>query len=406
MRTDLALFFLFVLVAIAVAAIRLAGVHFEPVTGALLFGAGIVCCAFLMGTAAELAQLDVSENLALVVVALLAVLPEYAVDLYFAYSAGSDPSYATYALANMTGANRLLIGFGWPFLVFVWWLRARKREIVLEPAHGGAVVYLGLATIYCFVIPLKGSLSLLDTVILCTLFGFYLRYASKQGSGEIELVGPAEVIARLPVPRRRLATIGIFVLAGGGIFASSEPFAENLLACGSLIGIDRYYLVQWLAPLASESPEFVVAALLVWKRRPGAGFGTLLSSKLNQWTLLVGAIPVAYGIALLVAGKPLAAMPIDSRQFSELVLTGAQSFFAVCVLLNRNFQASEALSVLVLFAAQLVTSITLEQLQVADLEHWLHVEKMGFSALYGLLGIGYLIGYRRHLPPLARSVWR
>ena len=76
------------------------------------------------------------------------------------------------------------------------------------------------------------------------------------------------------------------------------------------------------------------------------------------------------------------------------------------MLLNRNFQASEALSVLVLFAAQLVTSITLEQLQVADLEHWLHVEKMGFSALYGLLGIGYLIGYRRHLPPLARSVWR
>jgi hypothetical protein len=37
------------------------------------------------------------------------VLPEYAVDFYYAYAAGQDPSsnYVHYAAANMTGANRL-----------------------------------------------------------------------------------------------------------------------------------------------------------------------------------------------------------------------------------------------------------------------------------------------------------
>jgi hypothetical protein len=41
------------------------------------------------------------------------VLPEYAVDLYFASMAAKNPSYAQYAAANMTGSNRLLIGVGW-----------------------------------------------------------------------------------------------------------------------------------------------------------------------------------------------------------------------------------------------------------------------------------------------------
>src|SRR6185437_8223383 len=48
------------------------------------------------------------------VVAVIAVLPEYAVDLYFSYTAGHNPDYVQYAAANMTGSNRLLLGLGWP----------------------------------------------------------------------------------------------------------------------------------------------------------------------------------------------------------------------------------------------------------------------------------------------------
>ena len=41
--------------------------------------------------------------LAIALLAVIAVLPEYAVDLYFSYTAGHDPDYVQYAAANMTG---------------------------------------------------------------------------------------------------------------------------------------------------------------------------------------------------------------------------------------------------------------------------------------------------------------
>src|ERR1700733_1415464 len=80
----------------------------------LLFGLAIVGAAFAISWAAEAAERDIPRALALTVVALLAVLPEYAVDIVFAYKAGHDPSFAPFAVANMTGSNRLLLGFGWP----------------------------------------------------------------------------------------------------------------------------------------------------------------------------------------------------------------------------------------------------------------------------------------------------
>src|SRR3954467_4104771 len=102
--------------------------HLSHGIGALLFGAAIVGAAFLLSWAAEVAQLDISAGLAIALLALIAVLPEYAVDFVFASQGGNSvqaygpscppvgggtESPCSLALANMTGANRLLIGIGW-----------------------------------------------------------------------------------------------------------------------------------------------------------------------------------------------------------------------------------------------------------------------------------------------------
>ena len=72
--------------------------------------------------------MDISGSLAIAILALIAVLPEYAVDLYFSYTGGGDPSYTQFAAANMTGSNRLLIGIGWPLVAFVaFWAMRRRR---------------------------------------------------------------------------------------------------------------------------------------------------------------------------------------------------------------------------------------------------------------------------------------
>src|SRR5262245_48245059 len=86
---------------------------------AAAYGLAIVGAAFLLSWAAEVVQLDFSQGLALALLALIAILPEYVVDASFAWLAAEDPAYAGYAVANMTGANRLLIGLAWPLVVFL-----------------------------------------------------------------------------------------------------------------------------------------------------------------------------------------------------------------------------------------------------------------------------------------------
>jgi cation:H+ antiporter len=105
-----------------------------------------------------------------------------------------------------------------------------------------------------------------------------------------------------------------------------------------------------LAPLASESPEFIVAILFALRANPGASIGTLISSKINQWTLLIGMLPVVYALSL----GEVSPMYMDERQVEELLLTAAQSVFAVAVLSDLSFGVGEALLLFVLFATQLL----------------------------------------------------
>jgi cation:H+ antiporter len=114
-------------------AARLDLIHVPLVVETTLFGAAILGAAFLLSWAAEVAQLDISQTLAIAVLALIAVLPEYAVDLFLAYRAGQgDEAKRHLAVANMTGANRLLIGVGWAAVVLIptsgssWWPRCGR----------------------------------------------------------------------------------------------------------------------------------------------------------------------------------------------------------------------------------------------------------------------------------------
>lgn len=330
--------------------IHFAGVHLEPEFQSLSSGVAIFGAAFALSWAAELAQKDIPQALAIALLALIAVLPEYAVDMYFAWTAGKDPKYTAFATANMTGANRLLIGVGWAAVVLTFWFKSGKSAVELEPGHKIEIFYLGLATVYSFMIPLKGRLDLVDAAVMIGIFVFYMRAASKAAHVEPELEGPPQMIESWGEGPRRLVTAVFFLVSGFTIFIAAEPFAEGLLASGRDFGIEEFILVQWLAPLASESPEFIVAILFALKAQPGTSMGALLSSKVNQWTLLIGMLPIVYAVS---AGNP-AGMHMDSRQVEEMFLTAAQSLFAVAILANLSFSLFEALTIFVLFSTQLL----------------------------------------------------
>lgn len=335
--------------------LRLSGVHLAPGVEALASGVAIFGAAFILSWAAEVVQLDIPRGLAIAGLAVVAVLPEYAVDLYLAWQAATHPEYVGYATANMTGANRLLIGVGWASLVFILWARSggTHRAIVLEQAQSLELKYLFLATAYAFVIPLKGSLSLMDTVVFLILFAFYVRRLLQAPVEVPHLLGPAALIAKLGEGARRTVTALMFAYAAFGILLAAEPFAESLITIGRGWGLPEYLLIQWVAPLASEAPEFIVAILFVLGGGATAGLGMLLSSKVNQWTLLIGALPLAYSLAM---GTP-SAMPLNDVQVREVFLTAAQSVFGIVVLLSFSFSLGEAALLLGLFLGQIVTHL-------------------------------------------------
>jgi cation:H+ antiporter len=328
--------------------LHFAGLVEAPVAVAVASGAAIFGAAFLLSWAAEVAELDVPRALSIAFLALVAVFPEYAVDVYFAWRAGQDPTYTAYATANMTGANRLLIGVGWAVPVLAVWLKFGHRRIRLPRDEAVEVNYLALATAYSFIIPAKGTLSLIDTLVLFTMFAAYIRAAGRVHHEEPTLEGPAEMIARLGAFGRRAVVLAIFTVAGAAIYTAAEPFAESLIATGKQFGIEEFLLVQWLAPLASESPEFIVAVLFALRGRPEAGLGTMISSKVNQWTLLVGALPAAFAIS----SGGLEGMQLDARQREEIFLTSAQSVFALFVIANFEFRVVEAAALFLLFIPQ------------------------------------------------------
>ncbi|HEV7734046.1 MAG TPA: sodium:proton exchanger [Candidatus Binatia bacterium] len=374
--------------------IRLTELHLSHPAEALLFGLSIVGAAFMLSWAAEVAQIDISAGLAIALLAFIAVLPEYAVDMVFAWKAGHAvaafgpecrppgellESPCSLALANMTGANRLLIGIGWSMVVFIAWYRTSKKGdtftgVALERSNSIELAFLAVATAYSLTLPLKTTITLLDALVLVGIFIAYTIRISTAPAEEPHLVGPASYLGTFADSPRRTAVGIMFLFAAGVILLVAEHFAEALVATGRDYNISEFLLVQWLAPLASEAPELLVAGLYAWRLNTVAGLGTLVSSKVNQWTLLVGTLPIVFAIA----SGTLGGLPVEPRQREELLLTAAQSVFAVAILVSLSISKWEALTLFGLFWAQFILGGMVP-------EEWHGAERIGVSIVYLLL---------------------
>jgi cation:H+ antiporter len=383
--------------------LHLGAPELAPPLQALVYGLAVIGAAFVLAWAAEAAQLDVSASLAIGVLALIAVLPEYAVGFVFAWKGGNDverfgagcvppgsegASNCSLVLANMTGANRLLIGVGWSLIVFIayWqWRRRRERHegVRMERAKSVELAYLSVACAYCLTLPLRRTVTLLDAVILVTIFVFYTLRISQAPQTEPELLGPSAWVGGLGKGARRASVLAMFVFAGAVILLVAEHFADSLVDTGAELGVSEFLLVQWLAPLASEAPELLVVALYAWRLKTGEALTAVVSSKINQWTLLVGTLPLVFAIA----SGSLHGLPVEPAQRQEILLTAAQTVFAVAILVNLCISLREALALFGLFWAQFI----LGGVVPSSIKG---VELLTLSAVYILIGLWLLLRHR------------
>jgi cation:H+ antiporter len=332
----------------------------DPVVGMFTFGGAVVAGAFVLSWISEAAELDLRGGLSIALLAVIAILPEYVVDFYFAFAAGSDPSMASYASANLTGANRLLLGLGWPAMAFFGYIAMRKLRdektglkhkfgVTLESDARVDLAFLVVASLIAVIVPLTRQFDIFTGSALIILFALYLYRVSKQDKEEPELEGIPALVGALPKWTRRAFLFVAAATAAFVIIVVAEPFAHSLIEAGKALKIDEFILVQWLAPLASEAPEFIIAIMFALRGKPGIGLAILVSSKVNQWTALAGSLPIGYAL-----GGGQGALPMDAVQVEEFTLTIAQTVFGIAILLSLHLGKMDAIALFSLFTVTLV----------------------------------------------------
>jgi len=367
------------LLTIGWVAVLLLGVDLGVLATVGISGLAVLGASFLLAWGAETAEKDVPRAFAIAVLAVLAVAPEYAVDALYAWNAGAGGATAeacsqltaaqieasqttlargchdaNLAIANMTGANRILIGIGWAGIaVFTVWRAATTRDPAVENREGTLadavtldrdiateIAFLFLATGWAFLVPLGGGIGLLDTLFL----------------------------------------VGLYVTYIGLVLKSDVETSDHT------VGVPKYFQ-KWSLPWRP--------LVVVTKARSTAGFNALISSKLNQWTLLIGTIAVVYSIAL----GGLGTLPFDQKQAAEIWITAAQSYFALAILVNFEITIREAIVLFGLFISQVLIEFALIR-DLLVLPFGSYELLVGYTVLYLVIGTALFAVRRRALARL------
>ncbi len=391
------------------AAVRFSGARLDPQVESLIFGVGIIAGAVLLSWAAEVAQLDVSASLAIAALALIAVMPEYTVEAVIAWDAGQSyklleatdgavTKEMSLAAANVTGSNRLLIGIGWSAVIIIFWLK-RRAELDMRGLLTLELPTLAAAILLTILISLFKMIPIWLAAVFMGTYIFYLWRSSTKESEEPDLVGASAMIGSFRPLYRRMWVIGLFIYSASVILIAAEPFVHGLKATGESLGISEFLIIQWIAPLASESPEIIVAVLFSLRSNPNNGLTALISSQVNQLTLLVGSIVLVFSVS---AGQALN-FPLDyfepsgffSRLFtefglqsSEFLLTAAAATFGLVLISTRVIKLWHGLILLGVFAAYMTALLFfpnifggVDDVGNVSLRIWSSVIAFGLAAL-------------------------
>jgi cation:H+ antiporter len=333
----------------------------------------MLASAFLVAWAAEAAQFLISQGLALAILAWVQTLPEFAVEAVIAWEAGGDGAgcfvsvpppgcHSHLAIANFTGAIRLLVGLAWPMIFFVAAYFGRKTRpffapIQLEDEHSVEVLTTVPPLLYFVWIWHKGSIDIIDAIVLLAMYGVYLAMLWRMPPRHEEELTEAPRVARWALSRpgrgRIVAVGGLFAIGGALIYVTAHPFLESMLAIAGTFGVSQFVLVQWVAPFLSEFPEKVSA--FQWASRVRTApmaLVNMVSSNINQWTVLAAMIPIVFSLSK----GGMSALPFDGAQRAEILLTIVQSAVAVLVLLDMRFHWWDAAMLFVLWLAQFLVA--------------------------------------------------
>jgi cation:H+ antiporter len=365
--------------------VRLSGGAVPPPLQVAAYGAAVVAAAFMLAWATEAAQVDIGHGIVIAVVAFVAILPEYIVELHYAFR-----GQAEYVTANLTGACRLLLGFAVALPAVVALLRGRWGVAPIGPLslaspHRLELAILAIGSLWTLRGLTRGKLTLLDATVLILLYLLYLRRVAVIGGEGPPPIGVAAQIEALPAAQRKRWVAGLGLYAASVILLTAVPFGDAVLATGTLVGIQPYLMLQWIVPIATEAPELVVAFVLLTHGRGGQSLAVLLAGAVSQYTLALGSVPVAFQL-----GAGVGPLPLPGRERIELLLTLGVALYAVGALMMLRLSRGDSALMLLLFSAQFVLPSVFT--------------RFTFAVIFWVVAIDIIWAERRNLPLLAATL--
>ncbi len=321
------------------------------------FAFAIILGAIMLAYGAESAEIVISEGLAIAAVALLQVLPEFFIEATIAW-AGDIPNM----LANFTGANRILTGVGWPLAFFTtmafYWKRHKKFyfELKLKREHSAEVIFLFVATAYFFIVFFKHSITIVDSIILGSLYIFYLFFVSRLPHPSRKKVkslyaGIAKRIISFKPKKAKVYILVYFICGALLIYLAAENFYRGMLMLAASLGVSQFLFIQWIAPFLSEFPEKTSAFYWASKIKTAPlAMMNLISSKFTQWTLLLAMIPIVFSVS---SGR-VSLIPVTGFLSTELMLTIVTSLYASIFLMKMRINVIEVTTLFILWIIQFI----------------------------------------------------
>lgn len=308
---------------------------------------GLVSGSLLLAWAADVAEVALRGRFVLIAVALAGVLPELTVEVQLAY--GQQPQFVT---ANLTGATRLLLAAAVALPAFgraPLTTRPRTQQVLAGPGRRLDLAVLAAAAVAGVTVIATGELTLVHGVVFASLYVLYLSKSGASTEPSSPVAGVPAGIAALGATTARRLCCAMFVAATAGVILTARPFPGEMVRGGAAFGVDPYLLIQYVIPLATETPELVVAGAFVLNRRPDRAVALLLVAAVTQWTVALAAVSGAY----LVGGGGIM-LPLSGRERVELLLTTSTTLMTTAALISLRLERIDAWIVTFAYGLQAV----------------------------------------------------
>ncbi len=367
---------------------------------AILCFSAVIVSALIISWAAEAAEFSISQGLAVAIVALLQVVPEFMVEAVIAWHKDID-----LMMANFTGSNRLLMGVGWPLIFITADVYSRIKDgkkidyISLRTENIVEILALFISSLYFIVVLLKRDLQVYDGIFLGVVFLSYMYILhvlpeEDEEKKEDLLAMPRALVSVTNERKRGVLLFVLFLIGGATMWAVADPFLNSMKEVAGAFGIGTFVFVQWVAPFLSEFPEKVTA--FYWARTIRLAPMALLnmvSSKVNQWTLLVSMIPIVYSLSM---GR-VSTIPLDVHHLEEILLSMMMTFYGCATLAKLRFTRGNAITLFILWLAQFLYPVHFNFLP--DLPIVGNNSRLIVSVIFGVLTIYEVARHRREIRP-------